>query len=49
MEPALIDLYSELRRWGAVAGATAWFNPDAMLNGDATMGGRGGSHGMVQP
>ena len=28
---------------GAVAGATAWFNPDAMLNGDATLGGVAGA------
>ena len=34
---------------GAVAGATAWFNTDAMLTGDATLGGRGGGHGMGQP
>ena len=38
MEPALIDLYSEMRHWGAVAGATAWLNPDATLTGDATPG-----------
>ena len=38
-----------MRHRGAVAGATAWFNPDATLTGDATMGAVAGATAWVNP